>query len=489
MRGSAHRDASTCTRTTCRCATATSTRRAATSTARACSCARRDAPQAPCDRRDRRADHAARRALARRHDARRATARAPWGFGRYRAASYDELIDHPVEMADVPHVARSTAGGVAHDVAVTGRARVDARPARARPRAHLPMAVRPVRRRDRARARRSTATCSRSPRSATATAASSTARARASCAARRPARAAASRQVDRRLPGLPRPRQPRVLPQLERQAHQAGGVRPLRPRARGLHAPAVGVRGHHVVLRRPRAGAQRRHRRRELRSSSLGRTDHERAAHAGTARCRAWPTRASTRGSSTTGPTRTRPTPASATTRRARWSRSRSTSRCAITRSSLDAVMRELWRRHGQTGIGVPEDGLRRSPRSSRAATSRRFFDALRRRAPTSCRSPGSWPTHGIALALRAAEGAKDRGGKRGNGERRARGDRRHGRPDLRLQHVYAGGPAEGAGLAAGDTLVALDGLKATAGAPRRAMRATRSPATASPCTRSAATS
>ena len=47
-----------------------------------------------------------------------------WGFGRYRAASYDELIDHPVEMADFQHVAFE-AGGVTHDVAVSGRARFD----------------------------------------------------------------------------------------------------------------------------------------------------------------------------------------------------------------------------------------------------------------------------------------------------------------------------------------------------------------------------
>jgi predicted metalloprotease with PDZ domain len=34
---------------------------------------------------------------------------------------------------------------------------------------------------------------------------------------------------------------------------------------------------------------------------------------------------------------------------------------------------------------------------------------------------------------------------------------------DLRLQHVYSGGPAERAGLAPGDVLVALDGIKASA--------------------------
>jgi predicted metalloprotease with PDZ domain len=42
-----------------------------------------------------------------------------WGFGRYRAADYDELIDHPVEMG---RFTRGTfeAGGAVHDIAITG---------------------------------------------------------------------------------------------------------------------------------------------------------------------------------------------------------------------------------------------------------------------------------------------------------------------------------------------------------------------------------
>src|SRR5690606_7070466 len=51
----------------------------------------------------------------------------PLGFGRYRASSYDELLDHPVEMADFRHVAFE-AGGATHDVAVSGRAAVGAPP-------------------------------------------------------------------------------------------------------------------------------------------------------------------------------------------------------------------------------------------------------------------------------------------------------------------------------------------------------------------------
>ncbi len=48
----------------------------------------------------------------------------PMGFGRYRAANYDELIDHPVEMGQFD-VAHFDAGGVRHDIVVSGRHRGD----------------------------------------------------------------------------------------------------------------------------------------------------------------------------------------------------------------------------------------------------------------------------------------------------------------------------------------------------------------------------
>lgn len=45
---------------------------------------------------------------------------AAYGFGRYRAADYDELIDHPVEMGRFT-LASFKAGGAQHDVAITGQ--------------------------------------------------------------------------------------------------------------------------------------------------------------------------------------------------------------------------------------------------------------------------------------------------------------------------------------------------------------------------------
>ncbi len=96
--------------------------------------------------------------------------------------------------------------------------------------------------------------------------------------ARQPARAR-HRQAGRRVRRLSRSREPRVLPQLEREKDQARGIRAVRSRARELHAPAVGVRRHHVLLRRSRAGAQRRHRAAALpRARRPG--DHDDVAHA-----------------------------------------------------------------------------------------------------------------------------------------------------------------------------------------------------------------
>ncbi len=41
------------------------------------------------------------------------------GFGRYHAADYDELIDHPIEIGDFS-LGKFSAGGVGHEIAITG---------------------------------------------------------------------------------------------------------------------------------------------------------------------------------------------------------------------------------------------------------------------------------------------------------------------------------------------------------------------------------
>ncbi|MFA9441478.1 M61 family metallopeptidase [Uliginosibacterium sp. sgz301328] len=57
--------------------------------------------------------------------ARGAGAAPAYGFGLYRAADYDELVDHPVEMGTFELI-KFKAHGVPHEVAVTGRVRFDA---------------------------------------------------------------------------------------------------------------------------------------------------------------------------------------------------------------------------------------------------------------------------------------------------------------------------------------------------------------------------
>jgi len=130
--------------------------------------------------------------------------------------------------------------------------------------------------------------------------------------------------------------------------------------------------------------------------------------------------------------------------------------------ASLDALMRALWQRHGVAGAGVPEDGWRRLAAALGGPDLGAFFDAY---VDGTDELPldGLLAEHGVRLALRPAQGAKDKGGKPGNGEPPGASLGVSLAGDLRLQHVYRGGAAEAAGLAPGDVLVALDGVRASA--------------------------
>ncbi len=48
----------------------------------------------------------------------------PYGFGSYYAASYEELIDHPVEIGNL-HIGEFEAAGIPHAIAIRGRTRCD----------------------------------------------------------------------------------------------------------------------------------------------------------------------------------------------------------------------------------------------------------------------------------------------------------------------------------------------------------------------------
>ena len=118
-------------------------------------------------------------------------------------------------------------------------------------------------------------------------------------------------------------------------------------------------------------------------------------------------------------------------------------------RVSLDDVMRELWRHHGQTGIGVGEDDLRCIAERLSGVDLRRFFaDFVHGTRELPLKS--LLAEQGIRLEWEAAKtpslGIKT--ATEGN--------------SIHLATVFDDGAAQAAGLASGDVLIALDGLRVT---------------------------
>jgi len=117
---------------------------------------------------------------------------------------------------------------------------------------------------------------------------------------------------------------------------------------------------------------------------------------------------------------------------------------------SLDEVMRALWQRHGQTGIGVGEDDIQQIAEDVSGLDLKRFFtDAVH-------------GTRELALAkLLAPLGVKLGWGKAKTPWLGVKTASEGG--NLKLASVFDGGPAQAAGLAGGDALLALNGLRVTA--------------------------
>ncbi len=132
---------------------------------------------------------------------------------------------------------------------------------------------------------------------------------------------------------------------------------------------------------------------------------------------------------------------------------------------SLDDIMRECWRRWGDGEVGMPEDGFEAVCAELAPLDLEDFFNAT-------VRGTGDVPlraalaTAGISYNLRPATGSSDKGGKKG-AETATKplwlgatvGDDA-GR--LVFRSVLNGGPAEAAGVAPGDVAVALDGVALT---------------------------
>jgi len=133
-------------------------------------------------------------------------------------------------------------------------------------------------------------------------------------------------------------------------------------------------------------------------------------------------------------------------------------------KKSLDDVMRALWIGHGLTGIGVEEDGIERLAEEVTGLELRKTFDEW-------LRSTRELPLrdllaeHGVEMALRPAESSSDKGGRAASSKdpgglaMLGAGARASGEEAV-VTHVLEGGAAQEAGLAAGDAIVAVDGLR-----------------------------
>lgn len=134
---------------------------------------------------------------------------------------------------------------------------------------------------------------------------------------------------------------------------------------------------------------------------------------------------------------------------------------------SLDDVMRECWRRFGETGEGMPERGLESAAREVTGLDLREFFERYVR-GTTDLPLSKLLADFGVSVHQRPAEDADDAGGKPPS-------------PDFTpppwlglglaskagrelVSVVHAGSPAEKAGIAPGDEVVALNDVRWTAG-------------------------
>jgi predicted metalloprotease with PDZ domain len=132
---------------------------------------------------------------------------------------------------------------------------------------------------------------------------------------------------------------------------------------------------------------------------------------------------------------------------------------------SLDDVVLELWRRFGQQGVGVPEDGFERLARELGGETLAGFFDQAVR-GTQDLPLAELFETVGVRLGLRPSGSAADRGGTPGKTTTSAPwfGITWRGTPaGLEVTSVLAEGPAQAAGISPGDVVVAVAGLRVTA--------------------------
>ncbi len=134
---------------------------------------------------------------------------------------------------------------------------------------------------------------------------------------------------------------------------------------------------------------------------------------------------------------------------------------------SLDDVMRALWQRYGRHVLGVPEGDIERMAAEVANLDLAPFFaQALHGTADLPLAD--LLAAVGIQFQLRPAESDSDKGGKAAGkpvetlARRAVLGVRLAEGVEAKLAHVFDGGAAQAAGLSAGDVIVSLNGLRAT---------------------------
>jgi len=131
--------------------------------------------------------------------------------------------------------------------------------------------------------------------------------------------------------------------------------------------------------------------------------------------------------------------------------------------TTLDGVMRELWRRYGNAGQPVPERGLEQVAAELSGLSLAREFDSW-------LRSTDELPLvrllseFAVDAELRPAIGDADNGGRVSAKPGGASLGLKLRPGEMTVAHVAADGPAQRAGISGGDTLVALDGLRLSPG-------------------------
>jgi predicted metalloprotease with PDZ domain len=125
--------------------------------------------------------------------------------------------------------------------------------------------------------------------------------------------------------------------------------------------------------------------------------------------------------------------------------------------------MKELWARFGSKGIGLEEDSVELLTQELSGLDLNGFFNQV-------VRGTGELPltemleSFGVKLSRRKPETSKDLGGKKGTGKFLPSLDIivASASDGAKVKVVHDNGAAQKAGLSAGDTIIALDGIKLT---------------------------